>query len=141
MAPGVATEPLLSMSGKIKSLTPVAALNAVVTLGVLLLFSQFGLLAAAWSRLGASIFMAVTAIWLQTRHAQAPWAATLKKAAPVYTALIAMFASIYGARIFLSGHELSVIVQLGVEVFIGAVSYFVMIMIIRPSYLRTVFWL
>jgi len=141
IAPSIANEPLLTMTGKIRALPPVALFNALVAVVVFLAFARFGLVAAALARLGASAVVTITSIWLQSRHANAPWWGTIKRAAPVYTALIALIASVLGARFLLGDQGVPLVNQLFIEIIIGAVVYFTVIMIIKPSYLRTALWL
>jgi len=137
MVPTVATEPLLTMTGKINRLPPVALFNAIVAVVVLFAFVQFGLLAAAAARLVASAVTMLTAVWLQDRYAKAPWWRTIKMAAPVYTALVALVAAVVGARMLMANYEVLLAVKLAIEVGVGAVAYFVVLYVIRPSYLRS----
>ncbi|MEM9015153.1 MAG: oligosaccharide flippase family protein [Pseudomonadota bacterium] len=141
LTPNIATEPLLTLNGKVRALAPIAVINAIITIIVLLAFTRFGLIAAAFARLAASFCVMAGAIWLQTRHAGAPWLGTMKRAAPLYTALIALVSSVYGARFLLADYDVSLVGTMAVEVLIGAVVYFGVIMLIRPSYLRSALWL
>jgi O-antigen/teichoic acid export membrane protein len=141
MIPTVATEPLLTITGKIDRLPPVALLNAVVAVAVLFAFARFGLLAAAGARIFANIVLMATAFWLQDRYAKAPWWGAIKNAAPVYSALVALVFSVVGGRLIMEGLDVSIAGRLVVEVVVGAVVYFLAIFLIRPSYLRTALWL
>lgn len=141
ITPSVANEPLLTMTGKIRSLPPVALFNAAIAVITLLVFTQFGIMAAAFARLGASFVLMATSVWIQNIHAHAPWWGTMKKSAPVYAALMALVAAVLFTQMFLEQYAISMLGQLVIEIFVGAVAYFVMILMVRPSYLRTTLWL
>ncbi len=135
--PTIANEPLLTISGKIKVLPPVALFNAVTTVVIFLVFTQFGLMAAAFARLGSSAIMLLTSFWMQGKHAGAAWWAAARTAAPVYAGVIGLVISVVFANLWLADYNLSVISRLGVEIVIGAVAYFFVILLVRPSFLRT----
>ncbi|MEX0644880.1 MAG: oligosaccharide flippase family protein [Parvularculaceae bacterium] len=141
LIPTVTTEPLLTITGKIDRLPPVALLNAVVTVAVLFAFARFGLLAAAGARIFSSAVIMLSALWLQDRYAKAPWWGAIKHAAPVYTALVALVISVVVGRLVMIEFDISMAGRLAVEVVVGALAYFFAIFVIRPSYLRTVLWL
>ncbi|MGE0408051.1 MAG: oligosaccharide flippase family protein [Amphiplicatus sp.] len=141
MIPTVATEPLLTIAGKIHRLPPVALFNAVVAISVLFAFTRFGLFAAAGARIFSCIVLMATALWLQDRYAKAPWMSAIMNAAPVYSGLFALIFSVYGTRWFLQDFSVSASGALAVEVVVGAIVYFLTIFLIRPSYLRTTLWL
>ncbi len=135
--PTIANEPLLTISGNIKVLPPVALFNAVATVAIFLVFTQFGLMAAAYARLGSSAIMLLTSFWMQGKHAGAAWWGAARMAAPVYAGVVALILSVVFANLWLAEQDLSVISRLGVEVIIGAVAYFFVIFLVRPSFLRT----
>ena len=141
LIPTVATEPLLTITGKIDRLPPVALLNAVVTVAVLFAFARFGLLAAAGARIFTSAIVMMSALWLQDRYAKAPWWGAIKHAAPVYSALVALVVSVVAGRLLMMEFDISMAGRLAVEVVVGAGVYFLAIFLIRPSYLRTALWL
>ena len=141
ITPSVANEPLLTMTGKIRALPPVALFNAGIAVLTLLVFTQFGIVAAAFARLGASAVLMISSVWLQNRHAQAPWWETMKQATPVYSALMGLVASVLFTRLLLDPYAIALPAQLLIEVFTGAAAYFIIILFVRPSYLRTTLWL
>jgi len=141
MTPSIVNEPLLTINGKVKILPPVSIFNAVVTVAIFLVFTQFGLIAAALARLGASAVVMASSFWVQVRHADAPWWGAIKKASPVYTGIVALIIVVLFANHWLTGQNISMAARLSVEVFIGVVAYFSVIFLVRPSFLRTTFWL
>lgn len=141
LTPSIANEPLLTVTGKIKALPPVSLLNAIIAIVALFAFTPFGMEAAAWARLGGCAVIMATSIWLQARYAEAPWLGTMKRAAPIYTALIALVGAVLAARAFLPLSGLSLVERLTVEVISGAAAYFAVILLVRPSYIRTTLWL
>lgn len=141
LTPSIANEPLLTVTGKIRALPPVSLLNAGIAIAALFAFTRFGMESAAWARLGACAVVMATSMWLQALHAEAPWWGTVKRSAPIYTALIALIAAVLSARAFLPLSSFSLAGRLAVEVVVGAVGYFAVIALVRPSYIRTTLWL
>lgn len=137
ITPSNADEPLLTISGNIKVLPPVALFNAVVTVVVFLVFTQFGLLAAALARLASSVVVMATSFWMQGKHAGAPWWAAIKTSAPVYAGAIALVIAVLGANYWLVEQGFGLFTRLSLEVLVGAVSYFLVILLVRPSFLRS----
>ncbi len=134
--PTIANEPLLTIAGKTKVLAPVALFNAASTATIFLVFTQFGLMAAAYARLGASAIVLITSLWIQGKHAGAAWWGAAKAAAPVYAGVIGLIIAVVFANLWLATQDIGVISRLGLEVFVGAVAYFFMILLVRPSFLR-----
>ena len=135
--PSVADEPLLTISGNVKVLPPVALFNAVFTVVVFLVFTQFGLIAAALARLAAGAVAMLTSLWMQGKHVGAPWWAAVKTSAPVYAGAIALVICVVGANRWLLEQDFGLFARLSMEVFVGAVAYFIVILLVRPSFLRS----
>lgn len=134
--PSIANEPLMTIAGKSRVLAPVALFNAASTIVIFLAFTQFGLMAAAYCRLGAAAITLCTSLWMQSKHAGAAWWAAAKTAAPVYAGLVGLVIAVFFSSLWLSRQGLGAVSHLGIEVLIGIVGYFLMILMVRPSFLR-----
>ena len=137
--PSIADAPLLTISGKINVLPPVMLFNAVVTIITFLVFTQFGLMAAAFARLVSGAIAFVTSMWMQGKHAGAPWWAAVKTSAPVYAGVIGLIVAVVFANRWLVEQDFGLISRVSLEVFIGAIAYFIIILMVRPSFLRNTF--
>ena len=134
--PSIADAPLLTISGKIKVLPPVALFHAVVTVIIFFVFTQFGLIAAAFARLGSAGVAFLASLWMQGKHAGAPWWAAAKSSAPVYVGAIGLIIAVVFANRWLVEQDYSLVSRVSLEVFVGAVAYFLVILMVRPSFLR-----
>ncbi len=141
LTPAIATEPLLTVAGKIRTFTPFAVLNSAVVVVALFAVTRFGMDAAAWARVAGCGFIFATSVWVQVRHTDAPWWGAIRGSAPIYTALIAMIAAVLAARALAPIAQSPALSQLLIETLAGAIAYFAIILLVRPSYLRTMLWL
>ncbi|MEO1014347.1 MAG: oligosaccharide flippase family protein [Pseudomonadota bacterium] len=136
LTPSVATEPLLTVTGRIQALPPVSLFNACVSVAVILAFTPFGAVSTAIGRLIAYAVAMGTSFWLQVRHARTPWLSIMRRAAPVYGALAVMLSAVFAARAMLPGEGLNVIWRLAADVGVGALAYVGSVALIQPSYVR-----
>jgi O-antigen/teichoic acid export membrane protein len=141
MTPSIVNEPLLTINGKVNILPKVSLFNAAVMVVIFLTFTQFGLMAAAFARLGASAAVMASSFWVQVKHADAPWWGVIKNISPVYTGIVALVIVVSFAGHWLTGQDFTMSQRLGAEVAVGVVAYLAVIFLVRPSFLRTTFWL
>ncbi len=141
MTPSVANEPLMTMAEKGKALRPVKLFNAVATIALFVFLTPYGLIAAALARLASNALTMLTSFWMQVRHVGAPWWAAIKTASPVYTGVIGLVIAVVFANRWLIEQGVVATTRFGAEVLIGALAYFLVIFLVRPSFLRTTFWL
>ncbi len=134
--PSITDAPLLTISGKIKVLPPVMLFTAIATVVTFLVFTQFGLIAAALARLVSGAIAFLTSLWMQGKHAGAPWWAAAKSSAPVYAGAIGLIIAVVFANRWLVEQDYSLLSRLSLEVFVGAVAYFLVILMVRPTFLR-----
>ena len=141
MTPSIVNEPLLTINGRVKVLPILTLINAAITIAVFLAITRFGLIAAALASFTSSTVLMISSIWVQTKYTDAPWWGAFKRTSPVYTGTVALVISVLFANYWLAGQNISMVARLGIEVLVGAVSYFGVIFLVRPSFLRTTFWL
>jgi len=71
--PGIATEAILSLAGKIRKLIPFTLLFLAITLVATLAGVQFGLYGVAWSQVVVSLVIFAATVWMQGRYGQIDW--------------------------------------------------------------------
>lgn len=78
LVPGYVTEPLLSLSGAIRKVPAAILVNSIVSVGLILVFAPFGVVAAAAGQLIAAVFSFLVSGWLQSRYGAVTWNAVLR---------------------------------------------------------------
>lgn len=78
LVPGYVTEPLLSLAGSIRKVPAAILVNSLVAVGLILVFSPLGVVAAAAGQLLAAIFSFLVSAWLQSRYGAVRWQSVMK---------------------------------------------------------------
>ncbi len=94
LVPGYVTEPLLSLSGAIRKVPGAILVNSVVSVGLILVFAPFGVIAAAAGQLIAAVFSFLVSGWLQSRYGAVTWTTVLRGCALPLLGSIAMAVSV-----------------------------------------------
>ncbi len=133
--PALANEPTLSISGNIRVLPRAMIINVIVTVTALLIFTQFGIIAAALARLFASVVFLSMTLWMQHRYVGVAWFAVVRNTGPVFAGLLAMIGAVFFAGRLLDVTTTSALAALAIQIPVGVISYFLTIFIVRPSFL------
>ena len=90
LVPGCITEPLLSLTGSIRKVPGAILINSLVSVGLMLALSPFGMVAAASGQFIAAVFSFAVSAWLQSRYGAVNWLRVLRGCVHPVAALIAM---------------------------------------------------
>ncbi|WEX10480.1 oligosaccharide flippase family protein [Chelativorans sp. AA-79] len=123
LAPSYMSEPLLSIRGKLRALAPVSLLNAMVSVGLILLLSSFGVVAVALGQCLAAAIALATSIWLQQRHGGVDWLRIARSSALLLVAIAAMMAAVFYLGRVAGSLELRPIFAFAIQVAAGAIVY------------------
>ena len=133
----VISEPLLTLSGHVTKLPPIALVSTICSIGGLVLLSPFGLAWAATGQLLGSIVLAGLTIWISARYAGIVWSRIWRGAWPTLIASAVMTASLYALEWYvLPG--LHPFARLTIEVTSGIVVFGLGIAILAPARLRLI---
>ncbi len=139
--PTLLDRPVLQGVGAQRAAQRVAQANAIITIIAFGVLSPFGFAYAAAAGLASAIVTSFISIWMQTRHASAPWLHALKVSAPIYTGVIALTAAVFFASRLLMETDLNEPLQLLIKIAAGFLAYVLTVLIVRPSFLRLIFHL
>ena len=78
LVPGYVTEPLLSLADAIRKVPTAILVNSLVAVGLILVFSPLGVVAAAAGQLIAAVFSFLVSAWLQSRYGAVQWRKVLR---------------------------------------------------------------
>lgn len=78
LVPGYVTEPLLSLGDAIRKVPTAILVNSLVAVGLILVFSPLGVVAAAAGQLIAAVFSFLVSAWLQSRYGAVQWRSVLR---------------------------------------------------------------
>ncbi|QEE45373.1 oligosaccharide flippase family protein [Rhizobium sp. WL3] len=78
LVPGYVTEPLLALGNSIRKVPAAILVNSLVAVGLILVFSPLGVVAAAAGQLIAAIFSFLVSAWLQSRYGAVQWRSVLR---------------------------------------------------------------
>ncbi|WP_011581912.1 oligosaccharide flippase family protein [Chelativorans oligotrophicus] len=117
------TEPLLAVRGKLKALAPISLFNALVSVGLIILLSPFGVVAVALGQCVAAAIALATSIWVQQRHGGLNWWEIARNSALLLFALGAMLVAILYLGRVTSFFELRPTFVFLLQVGVGAITY------------------
>ena len=136
--PRAVAEPLLSLSGEIRRLPLILAVNAVVTIALMLVMGSHGLVALALASLFAGTISLGTTSWLVQKYTGIRWSEAAIQSLPALAALAAMTLAVYGTGWFSDTQAFPLLVALGAQIVVGALVYVLTILAIRPGMLISV---
>lgn len=95
LVPGYVTEPLLSLTGTIRKLSSVILINSLVSVGLILAFSPFGMVATAMAQCVAAVFSFTLSARLQSYYGAVNWLRILRGCVQPAIALVAMSLTVF----------------------------------------------
>ncbi len=95
LVPGYVTEPLLSLTGTIRKMPAAILVNSLVSVGLIVALSPFGMVAAAAGQCAAALFSFAVSAWLQSLYGAVNWSRILRGCAHPAVAVIAMALTIF----------------------------------------------
>lgn len=95
LMPSFITEALLSITGNLKKMPPVVLFNVCVSIGMILVFAPFGVLAVAGGQIIAAIIAFGTTLHLQGRHGGVAWAQIFRDSIVILLAAALMSIAAY----------------------------------------------
>jgi O-antigen/teichoic acid export membrane protein len=136
--PRAVAEPLLSLSGEIRRLPFILAINAAVTVALMLALGSYGLIALALASLFAGTISLGTTTWLVQKYTGIRWSEAAMQSLPALAALAAMTLAVYGTDWFSEMQAFPRLIALGAQIIVGALVYVATLLAIRPRMLMSV---
>jgi O-antigen/teichoic acid export membrane protein len=136
--PRAVAEPLLSLSGEIRRLPFILAINAAVTIALMLALGSYGLIALALASLFAGTISLGTTTWLVQKYTGIRWSEAAMQSLPALAALAAMTLAVYGTDWFSEMQAFPRLIALGAQIIVGALVYVATLLAIRPRMLMSV---
>jgi len=136
--PKATAEPLLSLSGEIGRLPRILAINAVVTIVLMLALGGYGLIALAVASLVAGSIGLGTTSWVLQRHTGIRWSEAALRSLPALAALAAMALAVFGAQWISQAQALTLFPALALQILVGAGVYVATLMVLRPGLVKSV---
>ncbi|MCJ8518609.1 O-antigen/teichoic acid export membrane protein [Pseudorhizobium tarimense] len=123
LVPGYVTEPLLSLTGAIRKVPAAILVNSLVSIGLILAFSPFGVVAAAAGQSIAAVFSILVSGWLQSRYGGVRWPAVIKGCIlPIVGSVAMASAVLLLGRVDMHSVESDLIVKI-LQMLVGCLIY------------------